>query len=489
MIVWFLGTAWPIINRVLGYLKTGFNALRDSLRDAWNAIKNAIIKPVADWFRDTVKPLFDRATDGIKNAFNSMKDSVGKAWDAVKDKAKAPIRFVVETVVNDALIGNFNKVAGKLGVKKLPSVSLPRGFARGGILPGWSRMADGDDQLVPMRRGEGVLVSEGLRRAKDKAAFLAVNAAARHGIGFSDLMGGGFARGGIWDGVKGIGRRAKEIAGHALDKVLEGVDFVAEALADPKAMFTKVYDAVIGSIPAAGLVTDVAKASGKKLVDGIVSTVLGAFGPGSDADVGPMPAGASRDLSYARSVASSMGLTMTSFRRPGARTAGSGALSLHAQGRAMDFSNSSRPTPQMMRFFNAMHPLKPTELLYSPAGGRQWNRSGRMGDTRGATKRGHYNHVHVGFAEGGLVAPMLFDSGGVLPPGLSTVLNASRKPEAVLTNEQLLQLRQIADGRGEGETTINNITATSDKAKELIGELMWAKRTQSRRGRYARVKG
>ena len=143
----------------------------------------------------------------------------------------------------------------------------------------------------------------------------------------------------------------------------------------------------------------------------------------------------------------------------------------------------------MMRFFNAMHPLKPTELLYSPAGGRQWRRSGRMADTSGATKRGHYNHVHVGFAGGGLVEPMLFDSGGVLPPGLSTVLNASRKPEAVLTNEQLLQLRRIADGRGNGETMINNITATSDKAKELIGELMWAKRTQSRRGRYARARG
>ena len=144
----------------------------------------------------------------------------------------------------------------------------------------------------------------------------------------------------------------------------------------------------------------------------MVNSVLGAFGSGGSQDVGPMPAGASRSLGYAQSVARSFGLTMTSFRRPGARTAGSGSVSLHAQGRAMDFSNSSGPTPQMMAFFNAMHPLKPTELLYSPAGGRQWRRSGRMADTSGATKRGHYNHVHVGFAGGGILGkPFLHDSG------------------------------------------------------------------------------
>ena len=143
-----------------------------------------------------------------------------------------------------------------------------------------------------------------------------------------------------------------------------------------------------------------------------------------------MPAGASRSLGYARSLASSYGLSMTSFRRPGARTAGSGSLSLHAQGRAMDFSNSSGPTPQMMAFFNAMHPFKPTELLYSPAGARQWRRSGRMADTSGATKRGHYNHVHVGFAEGGI-----FDQGGLMQPGM-TGINLTRKPEAVLDPAQ-----------------------------------------------------
>ena len=250
VVTWFRDTAWPMLSRVIDSVKTGFNRLRDSLRDAWAFIKNNVINPVATWFRDTVKPLFDRATEQVGKAFDTLKDTVGKAWDGIKDKAKEPIRFVVDTVINSALIGNFNKLAKKLGTSTLPSVSLPSGFARGGILPGMSRMRDGDDQLVPMRRGEGVLVSEGLRTSADRAAFLAANAAGRRGIGFASLMQGGFAGGGIWDGIKGgaskawkgtknVAGKAKDLAGDALDKVLDGVDFVAEALKDPASIFRK----------------------------------------------------------------------------------------------------------------------------------------------------------------------------------------------------------------------------------------------------------
>ena len=457
VVTWFRDTVKPMFDRVLDGIKTAFNNMRDSLKRAWDFVKNNIINPVVTWFRDTVKPLIDRVTDGIEKSFDTMKDSIGKSWDAIQQLAKAPIKFVVETVLNNALIGNFNKLAKKLGTSELPEVKLPSGFARGGILPGMSRMRDGDDQLVPMRRGEGVLVSEGLRTARDRAAFMAANAAGRRGIGFASLMQGGFAKGGIlgraWEGVKGAGRAAKDLAGDALDKVLDGVDFVAEAIKDPKSIFTKVYDAVIGNIPGAGLWIDMAKSTGKKVLDGVVNSVLGAFGPDGSQDVGPVPAGASRSLGYARSLASSYGLTMTSFRRPGARTAGSGSVSLHAQGRAMDFSNSSGPTPQMMAFFNAMHPLKPTELLYSPAGGRQWRRSGRMADTSGATKRGHYNHVHVGFAGGGILGgkPFLHDSGGWHNPGELSI-NQTRKPEAVLTNGQWASISALVNSVRDGRS-------------------------------------
>ena len=500
VVTWFRDTAWPILSRVIDSVKTGFNRLRDSLRDAWAFIKNNVINPVATWFRDTVKPLFDTATEKVGKAFDTLKDTVGKAWDGIRDKAKEPIRFVVDTVINSALIGNFNKVAKKLGVSTLPSVSLPSGFARGGILPGMSRMRDGDDQLVPMRRGEGVLVSEGLRTRADRAAFLAANAAGRRGIGFASLMQGGFAGGGIWDGIKGgaskawkgtknVAGKAKDLAGDALDKVLDGVDFVAEALKDPASIFRKVYNAVVGKIPAAGLVTEAAKGAGSKLLTGIIDKAKGIIAPSFEMpDLSAVKAGGS--LAMARTLAASFGLTMTSYKRGGARTAGSGAVSLHALGRAMDFSNSTGPTPQMMAFFNAMHQFKPTELLYSPAGARQWRRSGRMADTTGATKRMHYNHVHVGFADGGILGkPFLHDQGGWHNPGQLSI-NQTRKPEAVLTNGQWKAVESLVNSStsdGQAPQIVNYVTATNDKAKELVDSLMWAQRTQARRGRYATV--
>lgn len=425
VVTWFRDTAWPILSSVIDSIKTAFNVMRDALKLAWSFIRDNVIAPVANWFRDKIEPLFKTATDSTGSAFSAMKDTIKKAWDGIKDAAKAPIRFVVDTVINDALIGNFNKLAEKLGTKKLPGVSLPSGFARGGVLPGMSRMSDGDDQLVPMRRGEGVLVSEGLRTARDRAAFLAANAAGRRGIGFASLMQGGFAGGGIWDGIKGGASKAwkgtKNLAGDALDAVLDGADFVAEALKDPASIFKKVYDAVARQMPGAGGFLDVAKGAGGKLLDGVINTVKGALPSLEMPDMSAIKAGGS--LGMARGLAAAYGLRMTSFKRGGARTAGSGSVSLHALGRAMDFAG---PAGRMMSYFNAMHPFAPTELLYTPAGSRNRHRGGGQYANTGATARNHYDHVHVGFREGGI-----FDQGGLMQPGM-TGINLTKKPEAVL---------------------------------------------------------
>ena len=136
--------------------------------------------------------------DTLQGWFQSGVDAIGRIWDGLKDAAKKPVKFVVDTVWNNGLLKAINAVTGFIGMDDIQPIDI--GFARGGILPGWSRMSDGDNRLVPMRDGEGVLVSEGLRDNTSRNMFLAANEHAKRGGSFASFineMGSGFATGGI----------------------------------------------------------------------------------------------------------------------------------------------------------------------------------------------------------------------------------------------------------------------------------------------------
>jgi hypothetical protein len=118
---------------------------RNVLGPAFKWLYETIIKPAFDgigaaikWVWDNVlKPVFTTLSDFIQKtipkAFEAGVGFVKTAWDKLQEIAKAPIRFVIDTVINDGLIGAFNTVAGFLpGVDKLPRVALPPGFANGG---------------------------------------------------------------------------------------------------------------------------------------------------------------------------------------------------------------------------------------------------------------------------------------------------------------------------------------------------------------------
>lgn len=229
-------------------IKPAFDGISSVISTVWNGG----IKPIFDALAGFVK-------DTLPKAFETGRDAVGTAWDGLKELAKVPIKFVVDTVINDGIIKNFNKVADFFGSSKIPEISLPKGFRTGGILPGQSRMRDGDDQLVPMRKGEGVLVSEGLRTAADRSAFLAANAAGRRGIGFASLMGGGYAKGGIIDG--------------ALDWVKDAAGTAARFVADPKSAMSSLVDGLIKQVPGAGGMVDLAKGLGTKMVSAAVEKI------------------------------------------------------------------------------------------------------------------------------------------------------------------------------------------------------------------------
>jgi hypothetical protein len=140
--------------------------------------------------------------------------------------------------------------------------------------------------------------------------------------------------------------------------------------------------------------TAIQMAGDAKIMSAIrAASAAGGMGGGEGGFGGMLGAG-SGGLGAAAAMAKSMGLTMTSFKRSGPANA-----SYHNVGRAMDFSNSTGPTPQMLAFAQklaATSGSKMAELIYTPLGYSIKNGKKVAPYAQGS----HYNHVHVAYAYG-----------------------------------------------------------------------------------------
>src|SRR5699024_4119038 len=107
--------------------------LRDRVVDRFNSLRDRAMRTI-NGFRDKIVGAFEKIKTGVTDIAGGIRDAVGKAFDQLKDKAKEPVRFVIETVLNNGLIKGANKVASVVGLGDnwIPTVPLPRGFASGG---------------------------------------------------------------------------------------------------------------------------------------------------------------------------------------------------------------------------------------------------------------------------------------------------------------------------------------------------------------------
>lgn len=125
--------AW--VNFFTRVLPDAFIWFKSNIVDPiWNGISSTI----SSVWNNGIRPVFDVLggfiRDKVAPAFKTGVDAVKRAWDGLIEVAKAPVRFVVKTVLNDGLIGAFNSVAGWLKMEnlKIQPVNLPQGFATGG---------------------------------------------------------------------------------------------------------------------------------------------------------------------------------------------------------------------------------------------------------------------------------------------------------------------------------------------------------------------
>jgi murein DD-endopeptidase MepM/ murein hydrolase activator NlpD len=177
-VVAFLRGSWENFTRWWG----------DGMRrmgDQWNGFWGDVGKNAKNVWDNTLGPVFNTIRDVIQNkvpgAFAEGVKWIATHWNKVQEIAKAPVRFFINTVINDGLIGTFNTVAGWVGIGKLGRVGLPPGFAGGGYTGEGTKW----EPAGIVHRGEFVFTKE----QTEKAGVTALSRLASSLSGYAD---GGF---------------------------------------------------------------------------------------------------------------------------------------------------------------------------------------------------------------------------------------------------------------------------------------------------------
>ncbi|RIH58689.1 replication protein [Streptomyces sp. SHP22-7] len=436
----YFALVWGGLKTVGGWFKWLWD---NAVKPAFNGIK-AVIS--AAWDKG-IRPVFDKLKAGTKavgDAFEAARKAIKTAWDKLEGIAKKPVAFVIDTVYNKGVVTVWNAVADVFGAPKLDKV---KGFARGGVLAGQSSYRQGDDQLVPMRRGEGVAVSEAMRDPYERARLLAVNKAAMRGQSLRPFQGEGFAKGGIFGWVKSAVSKPVDLAKKGFDWLKDGVKASAEAglnrvvkpLIEKISGNASVYRDMISGIPRR-MIKDIIGYSGK------ADTELEKAGVGQG--------GFKSGLRWAR----------TQHGKP-YQWGGNGNPSWDCSGFVSAIESVIRGEKPHRRwatgaFSGAQAPggwvlnkKSPYQIGITNAGvghtagtinGVNVESRGGDGVVVGARARSYKDSLFThryGYAG-------KYDQGGKLQPGWSAVYNGTSKPEAVLTGGQFNALAGTGDRIG-----------------------------------------
>lgn len=464
--------AWVWDNVIAPYLNFWIDFFMNKIPAAARWLYENGIKPVFDsiggaikWVWETIiKPVFDALSDfmtkTIPDAFNGGVDLIKKAWDRLIDIAKMPVRFVINTVINDGLIGAFNTIAGILpGIDKLPRVALPDGFARGGVLPGYESRKR-DTVLTPMRPGEGVLVPE-VVKAAGRGFIDVLNAAGNRGVGaVRQLLAGGLlhpgrALGGLIHPLRASTVSQPFSASH------NGIDFAAPA-------GTPIAAAGPGRVSSAG---------------------WSSYGGGNEIHI-DHPNGLQTWYAHLSSFAVKLGQMVNAGQTIGGvgTTGNSTGNHLHYMVFKGGWPNFVNPAPYLDGGGEAGAGWNPIAGIIDGLIGKfkeAFPAAGIMADIAVGVGKKLLTDVSDFITGGGgkdngigqTGLPYLHDQGGVLHPGLSTVLNATRKPEAILNSQQWADIRQLAArGAGSGGMEVNFNGPVGWDPKQIAQEIEVGKR-------------
>lgn len=445
---WILGALTGPIGLAVVYIIKHWDDIKKGLSAAWDWIKKWVVYPIRDFFTKTIPGWAGTLKDHVVRSFDTARAGIKIAWDKIKDIAKAPVKFVVDTVYNNGIRKVWNLVTDAFGGKHLD----PMKFATGGITPGYT--PGRDVHLAALSGGEAIMRPE-WTRAVGPGYVHTMNAAARAGgiSGVQKALGiPGFKDGGIFSGIG-------DFVSGTWDKVKKGAKWLADTFGGAvKSGVKHVVNPLINAIPGGnigfvGLL--------KSMMKGAVDKLLGAGKKGDKLSTPNINYTPSRGVEQwrpvviqaLREVGQPVGLTQSTLRRMQQESGGNPTIVNKWD------SNWQAGHPSV----GLMQVIGPTFQHYAG----KYRRKGPflynvsvdpMANIYASMKYalGAYGSLSRAYDRAGG-----YDSGGWMPPGMNLMYNGLGQPEAVLTPSQWRAI-QGAAVRGTDGATAGPASFTGD---------------------------
>lgn len=431
---WLRDKVFTPIRLGFQLMALGMQVIKNRVIDpVWSGIKNAA-SAAWNWIRDKAFTPLKAGLDAMGEVFKATKKIISAAWDGIKAAAAKPINFIIETVYTQGIKKTWDKIAKSVGLDLVLPTVKPIAYKSGGVLPGYTPGRDVHEFFSPtggrlsLSGGEAIMRPEFTRAVGGPAGVARLNSAARSGQAFAD--------GGVWGWAGDIAANVGKFFSNP-----------GGALGD---MLSKPLESLLGGI-GGGSIGKIAAQLPRKAVGALIEkakSLLSTVLPGGG-KAGPAMGWKAQ---WAAVKAMFPNAALHSAYRPGAVTA-VGTPSFHGKGRAIDITPS-------MAIFNWLARAFPnsSELIYSPAGGRQLY-MGRQTLFGEPTRGDHFDHIHWAMKQGG-VLPKLYDQGGWLPSG-GIGVNQTGKPEAVLTPAESNALKDGLHRRPVRNLTFNTTRVTT----------------------------
>lgn len=518
-----LKPVWNAIAAAAKWLwKNVLSPVFEDIEDGWDGLMNAM-----KWvWRNVLKPVFDFIADdalpGLEDAFETTVNAIERIWRGLKRVVGAPVKFVLDTVINEGLIDGFNKVAKWVGMDGFDHIPIPdalQSYATGGVLPGYTPGRDVHRFVSPTAGRLELSGGEAIMRPEFTAAVGpgwvdAMNAKARSGgIEAVKRSLGGYWMGGVlpldfandikrhsgydwttWAGdlnspydlasppsaVRAwkAGRVAHTFEGYADSHGRYGNHVILDHGAQSSLYaHLSTITAVLNDVIAAGTMIGRVGETGNAYGAHLHFEVLGGNVDYGDSNTG----GGGRSIP---------GFIKSLLKNP---------IDV-IKGWATDKWDAATAFVQDSPVFDVAKRV-PLEL----AGGIKdkvmdivpgWAKAaagiiGKAGDVLGDVGSGIADGIGgaadaIGLKNGGILpynGTMMYDNGGYLPPGITQVVNLTGKPEPVFTADQFATMG--ADGGGRGDFNYSpTFVGTDLTASDVAADIDFAWRKMRRGGVY-----